>query len=244
MAISGYLKQSTAVTVPVGPFVDSTDGDSAETGLTISQADVRLKKNGGNAAQKNESSSLTHDEEGVYDCDLDATDTNTLGILTLFVHESGALHVRHDFMVMPANVWDSFFASDLLQVDLTSLNDLSAAEVNAQCDTALSDYDAPTKAEMDSGLAALNDLSAAEVNAEVVDVVRTDTTGEPGQGTPAESVSLSAKVDWIYKALINKWDNDGSFDQLYNYAGSVVDHKQTTSESSGTVTRDKMVSGP
>lgn len=50
MAFKGYLKQSTAATIKVGPFLDSTDGDTAETGLTISQADVRLSKNGGNMA--------------------------------------------------------------------------------------------------------------------------------------------------------------------------------------------------
>ena len=50
---------------------------------------------------------------------------------------------------------------------IAALNDLSAAQVNAEVDTALADYDGPTKAELDSGLAALNDLSAAEVNAEV-----------------------------------------------------------------------------
>lgn len=36
------------------------------------------------------------------------------------------------------------------------------ADVNAEADTALTDYDPPTKAEMDSGFAALNDPSAAE----------------------------------------------------------------------------------
>mgnify|MGYP007077396941 CR=1 FL=1 len=55
---------------------------------------------------------------------------------------------------------------DPTQSDL-GLNNLSAADVNAEVDTALADYDAPTKAELDSGLAALNDLSAADVNAEV-----------------------------------------------------------------------------
>jgi len=40
------------------------------------------------------------------------------------------------------------------------------SDVNAQCDLALSDYDAPTKTEMDAGFAGLNDLSAADVNAE------------------------------------------------------------------------------
>jgi len=47
------------------------------------------------------------------------------------------------------------------------LNDLSAADVNAQVDSALLDYDGPTKAEMDAGFAALNNLSAADVNAQV-----------------------------------------------------------------------------
>jgi len=37
-----FLKQSTAVTVKIGPFLDDTDGKTAETGLTIAQADVRL----------------------------------------------------------------------------------------------------------------------------------------------------------------------------------------------------------
>ncbi len=73
------LRQSVAVTLKMGPFVDETDGKTAETGLTISQADVRLSKNGGNMAQKNESSSATHDENGYYDVDLDTTDTGTLG---------------------------------------------------------------------------------------------------------------------------------------------------------------------
>lgn len=37
------------------------------------------------------------------------------------------------------------------ETKIDALNDVSAAEVNAQCDTALSDYDGPTTAEMDAG---------------------------------------------------------------------------------------------
>jgi len=128
MAIAGYLKQSTAVTIKVGPFVDEDDGKTAEDSLTISQGDVRLSKNGGNMAQKNEATSLTHDEIGMYDCPINTTDTNTLGILTVNVHESGALPVRMDFMVLPANVWDSFFGADALQVHAVEIaNDLITA---------------------------------------------------------------------------------------------------------------------
>lgn len=119
--MSLLLKQSTAVTVKVGPFVDQTDGFTAEDALTIAQADVRLSKNGGNMAQKNESTTLAFDEIGMYDCLLDATDTNTLGILTLNVHEAGARPVKQEYLVVPANVWDSLCGADLLQVDSTQL---------------------------------------------------------------------------------------------------------------------------
>ena len=127
-----YLKQSTAVTLKIGPFLDSTDGNTAETGLTISQADVRLSKNGGNMAQKSEATSATHDELGLYDCPLDATDTNTLGRLELAVHETGALIVRHTYMVIPAQVWDSLFGADLLQVDVGEISSDATAANNAE----------------------------------------------------------------------------------------------------------------
>lgn len=119
--MSLWLKQSTAVTVKIGPFVDDTDFKTAETALTISQADIRLSKNGGAFAQSNNAAGATHDASGYYGVPLDTTDTGTLGTLRVFVAESGALQVWQDFMVVPANVWDSFFGADLLQVDSTQL---------------------------------------------------------------------------------------------------------------------------
>lgn len=114
---SGFLRQSTAVTVPIGPFSDATDGFTDEVGLTLTQADHRLSKNGGAFAQKNEASSSSHAENGHYLCALDATDTDTLGRLAMRVIDTGARPVYHEFMVVPANVWDSMFGSDKLQVD-------------------------------------------------------------------------------------------------------------------------------
>jgi len=46
---------------------------------------------------------------------------------------------------------------------INGLNDLSTAQVNAEVDSALSDYNAPTKTEMDSGFAALNDITVTEI---------------------------------------------------------------------------------
>lgn len=132
MAFKGYLKQSTAATIKIGPFVDATDGVTAETALTISQADVRLSKNGGNMAQKNEANAATHDEIGIYDCPLDTTDTNTLGQLMVAVAESGALPIRDEYAVLPANVYDSMFSTDLLQVDLTQIAGAAVSTSTAQ----------------------------------------------------------------------------------------------------------------
>lgn len=128
-----WLKKSTAVTVMVGPFVDDTDGKTAETGLTISQADVRLSKNGAAFAQKNESTSATHDENGYYTVPLDTTDTGTAGILVLAVAESGALPVRQEFMVYAANTYDSLVSgSDYIDANAVEVSGDSTAADNLE----------------------------------------------------------------------------------------------------------------
>ena len=137
-----WLKQSTAITVKIGPFIDDTDGKTAEVALTLSQADIRLSKNGANIAQKTEANDATTDELGYYDCPLDATDTGTLGILQLFVHEAGALPVFHEYMVVPANVWDSMFGADKLDVNTAELANIDfgatmKASINTEIDNAL-----------------------------------------------------------------------------------------------------------
>lgn len=113
-----WLRQSTAVDIGLGPFVDSTDGVTAETGLTISQADVRLKKGAGAWAQKNDTNSATHEEAGWYEVPLNTTDTNTLGPLLVAVAESGALPVWREFLVVPASVYDALVSgTEWLHVD-------------------------------------------------------------------------------------------------------------------------------
>lgn len=121
-----YLKQSTSVDLPIGPFLDETDGKTAETGLTITQPDIRLKKNAAAWGQKNAAQTLTHEENGFYEVTLDATDTGTLGLLRLAVFESGALPVWEDFIVVTANVFDSLFSTDVLDVSVTQVNGSAA----------------------------------------------------------------------------------------------------------------------
>ena len=105
-----WLKQSTAFTFRIGPFVDSTDGVTAETALSIAQADIQISKNGGAFAQTSASPTTTHDSDGWYQCPLTATDTGTLGPLTVQIVMAGALPVWEHFMVVPANVYESLIA--------------------------------------------------------------------------------------------------------------------------------------
>ena len=115
------LKQSTAATVKLGAFVDDTDGKTAETGLTISQADIRLSKNGGDFAQTNNATGATHDEFGYYDIPLDTTDANTLGRLRVAVSVSGALPVWQVFLVVTANVYDTLCSTDTFDVNVATI---------------------------------------------------------------------------------------------------------------------------
>jgi len=115
------LKQSTASQeILLGPFLDDTDGKTAETGLTIANTDIKIWKAGGTSEASKNSGGATHIAAGRYYAVLDATDTDTLGSLEINVHVAGALPVRRECLVVAANVYDSLIGgTDLLQVDVS-----------------------------------------------------------------------------------------------------------------------------
>ena len=104
------LRQSTAVTVDVGPFLDRTNAADRETGLTIAAADVLISKNNGAFAAKSDTGAGTHDTRGWYNIPLNATDTNTIGRLVIDIENAGALPAGAEFWVYQANVYDALFA--------------------------------------------------------------------------------------------------------------------------------------
>ena len=122
-----YLKQSTAVTLKIGPFLDETDGITVTPSLSITQPDVRVSKNGGGFAQKSAAGTAAYDEAGYYDISLSTTDTDTLGATKVAIHKETALPVWEEFSVLPANVYDSMFSTDKLQVDITEVNGVAQA---------------------------------------------------------------------------------------------------------------------
>lgn len=129
------LKQSTTTTIQLGPFLDDTDGVTAETGLTVSSTDVYLSKAGAAFANPNDTNAATHDRAGWYRKQLNTTDTNTLGRFIVEVQESGALPVWREFVVVPANVFDSLVGgSDNLEVDAVAVSGDSTAADNLELD--------------------------------------------------------------------------------------------------------------
>jgi hypothetical protein len=95
----------------MGPFVDDTDGKTAETGLTIEDSHIRVSKAGANFIDKNETTNAAHDEAGFYVVILNTTDTNTVGELQIAIHMSGALPVFKTFQVVEEAIYDAVFAA-------------------------------------------------------------------------------------------------------------------------------------
>lgn len=106
-----FLRQSTASQeVLIGTFVDSTDGNTPETALTIANTDIKLWKAGASSLVNKNSGGATHIASGNYVATLDATDTDTVGSGAIIVQMAGALTVRHNFTVLPSATFDAFIS--------------------------------------------------------------------------------------------------------------------------------------
>jgi hypothetical protein len=87
-------------------------------------------------------------------------------------------------------------------------------------------------------------VTAADVNAQVLDVLATDTYAEPGQGAPAATATLAAKINYLYKAWRNKKEQTATTWSLYDDAGSTVDQKSTVSDNGTTGSFGEIATGP
>lgn len=162
------LRQSTASqAIKLGPFMDAA-GD-VQTGLTIANTDIKISKAGGASANKN-SGGATHDVNAKYTATLDATDTNTVGIISISVLVAPALVVNWDGYVFEEAVFDALFASNAtgystltavqvwaeatrtitgMGTDAISAAALSAAAANKQADHTIKRHSATARASSD-----------------------------------------------------------------------------------------------
>lgn len=219
------LKQSTAATIKLGPFVDDTDGKTVEDGLTISQADIRLSKNGGDIAQTNDATGATHDELGYYNVPLDATDTNTLGRLLVAVHESGALPVWQEYLVVTANVYDTLCSTDSFDVNVTSLADdvITAAKFDESTAYPLKSADTGASAVARVGA----DSDTLETLSDQLDAAATASALSMLDG---KIDTIDTKVSAIDTDTIMSFMIDGfTFEQIVQIMASVLAGKLTRS---------------
>lgn len=124
-----YLKQSTASKVFVGPMVDASDGATLETAISWATGEAGIYKEGASAITDiGINTWSSHLGGGVYAVTLTTANTDTLGKLTLVAYDAAARPVRHEFMVLPANVYDSMvLGTDYLQTDVTQFNGNAAS---------------------------------------------------------------------------------------------------------------------
>jgi hypothetical protein len=184
--------------VKIGPFIDNTDGYTVLGALTILQANIRLSKNGGNMAQKNDATSATHDELGYYDCPLNTTDTNTLGRLHVISSDATAMPVPPEyFEVVTANVYDTLFSTDTFDVNV-----LTQANI---------DFSALQKASLNAA------TPVATLAASAVDAVWDETLAAH---VTADSTGLALKN--VLKIGKNKWAYAGTVFTIYDDNGVTV----------------------
>jgi len=231
-----WLKQSTAKVFRIGPFLDSTDGVTAETGLTIAQADIQISKDGGAFAQTSDATpTTTHDADGWYECPLTATDTDTVGILTVQITMAGALPIWEHFDVRPANVFDSFAGADKLQVDAVEISGDATAADNLELFFDGTGYDAANSAIgtvasataiASGGIAAASfaagAIDAAALAADAVDEIWDETFSEPSAAAPAATVSMRTAQAWFWMAFRNQVTATATELALTNDAGTAL----------------------
>ena len=212
-----FLKQSTAATKNQGQFVDDTDGVTAETGLTIAQSNVKLSKNGGAYAQKNDSSTEAHLEDGMYELTLDTTDTDTIGELTVKTVVSGALTNLEYFYVLPTNAFDAIFGSDDDLVNASGQVNLGLVTGSAVTKSAGNLLDVNI-AEIDDDSSVVSVLKNMLGGIEVFQVNGTPST----TATVTDSAGASSTDDFYNNRLLTVISGSGAGQQaeITDYVGS------------------------
>jgi hypothetical protein len=106
------LKKDTAVNLRCGPFLNSAFAELTGLAGTLNGT-LQLSKNAGTLGGRNSTTAITHDAEAVYSVPLNATDTNTLGILQVIFGGGGGTYRPFcmEFVVVPAEVYDGLLGN-------------------------------------------------------------------------------------------------------------------------------------
>jgi len=205
----GFLKESTSVTVNIGPFLDVTDGVTEETGL--GGVTVEVSKNGGAWATRNDATATVHQAEGWYSCVLDATDTGTAGILRIKCQTPAThLPVWHSFSVLDAAAYDSIISGTvgIVANAIAVSGDATAADnLEAMFDgTGYTNDAAPATQEQIGNIAnvsaATNKPASSYTLTTGTQTVGTFASTAAFDGSPHTHTSTAGALDLYYEFLI------------------------------------------
>lgn len=122
------LRQSTSVVVRFGPALLFSDGVTAVTNLVGTGSNqtehtstgILISKNGAAfAARSATATASVHRVNGHYAVTLSATDTNTLGVLSMqFANSAAFCPIWDDYAVITQNAWDAKYGATFLKVDI------------------------------------------------------------------------------------------------------------------------------
>lgn len=127
------------------------------------------------------------------------------------------------------------------------------ANINTEADTALTDYDAPTNAEMEARtIVAANYATAAELtivndflDSEIAAILALldDARTEPGQGAPPVNPDVVTKIDYLYKAWRNRHTQTATEYALYADNTTTKDQEATVTDDGVTLDRGEVGTG-
>jgi hypothetical protein len=103
-----WAKQSTALTLIVGPILDSTGAEYASAVI----GDLSISKNGGTLTALASTATLTYIANGYYTLALNTTNTNTLGVLQITCNKSTYQMPPFERMILPATVYDALTTNE------------------------------------------------------------------------------------------------------------------------------------
>ncbi len=86
------------------------------------------------------------------------------------------------------------------------------------------------------------DLTAVKL--QMTNALNVDTYAEPGQGTPAATTTLVAKIGYIFKNWRNRQTQTATAWALYNDDAVTVDQKSTVADDGTTASKTEIATGP
>lgn len=174
-------------------------------------------------------------------------DANTTGFYTeqLTLSAANGLEEGKCYTIYVSATVDSITAtmSHTFQVEAAKATAAALATVDNNVDAILLDTDELQTDDIPGAIAALNNISAADVNAQVLDVLNVDTFAEPGQGAPGATITLAAKIGYLYKAWRNRSTQTASEYALYADDGTTKDQEATFSDDGTTADRGEVGTG-